>query len=46
MLQMIERGKLHPEKLIEKTLSLEEAARALPAMDRFEHRGVMVVDRF
>ena len=46
MLRMIERGKLHPEKLIEKTLSLEEAARALPAMDRFEHRGVMVVDRF
>ena len=46
MLRMIERGKLHPEKLIEKTLSLEEAASALPAMDRFEHRGVMVVDRF
>ena len=34
------------EKLIEKTLSLEEAALALPAMDRFEHKGVFVIDSF
>ncbi|MDX1332811.1 MAG: zinc-dependent alcohol dehydrogenase family protein [Robiginitalea sp.] len=46
MLRMIEGGKLHPEKLIEKTLTLEAAARALPAMDRFEHKGVLVIDRF
>lgn len=46
MLGMIQSGKLHPEKLIEKTISLEEAALALPAMDRFEHSGVIVVDRF
>lgn len=46
MLRMIQSGILHPEKLIEKTLSLEEAALVLPAMDRFEHKGVMVIDRF
>ena len=46
MLRMIQNGNLHPEKLIEKTISLEEAALALPAMDRFEHKGVMVIDRF
>jgi alcohol dehydrogenase len=46
MLRMIQTGILNPEKLIEKTLSLEEAALALPAMDRFEHKGVMVIDRF
>lgn len=46
MLRMIQNGKLHPEKLIEKTLSLEEAALALPAMDRFEHKGVFVIDSF
>ena len=32
MLRMIQEGKLQPEKLIEKTISLEEAAMALPAM--------------
>ena len=46
MLRMIQNGNLHPEKLIEKTISLEEAVLALPAMDRFEHKGVMVIDRF
>lgn len=46
MLRMIQSGKLHPEKLIEKTISLEEAALALPAMDRFENKGVLVIDRF
>ncbi len=46
MLGMIQSGKLRPERLIEKTISLEQAALALPAMDRFEHKGVMVIDRF
>lgn len=46
MLRMIQEGKLQPEKLIEKTISLEEAALALPAMDDFEHRGVLVINRF
>jgi alcohol dehydrogenase len=45
MLEMIRSGKLHPEKLIHKTISLEEAATALPEMDRFRHHGVLVIDR-
>lgn len=46
MLEMIRCGKLHPEKLVEKTISLEEAAVALPNMDKFEHKGVLVIDSF
>lgn len=46
MLRMIRVGKLQPEKLIEKTISLEEAALALPRMDDFLHRGVLVINRF
>ena len=46
MLQMITNGKLDPARLIQKRITLEEAAVALPAMDTFEHKGVMVVDRF
>jgi alcohol dehydrogenase len=46
MLTMIKSGKLHPEKLIEKTISLEEATKALPNMNRFEHKGVLVIDSF
>lgn len=46
MLEMIRNGKLHPEQLIEKTISLTEAAIALPKMNEFEHRGVLVVDSF
>jgi alcohol dehydrogenase len=45
MLGMILSGKLQPEKLIDRTISLEEAASALPEMDRFEHKGVLVIDR-
>jgi alcohol dehydrogenase len=46
MLSMIASGKLQPEKLIERTISLEEVVTALPAMNRFGHAGVLVVDRF
>lgn len=46
MLEMIQIGKLHPHKLIERTITLEEAAPALPAMDRFEQRGVLVINQF
>jgi len=46
MLDMIKQGKLHPEKLIERTISLEEATRALPDMDKFENTGVLVIDSF
>ena len=46
MLRMITSGKLDPARLIQKRITLKEAASALPDMDRFEHRGVLVVDRF
>jgi alcohol dehydrogenase len=46
MMEMIRTGKLHPEKLIERTISLEEATRALPLMDNFENTGVLVIDVF
>ncbi len=46
MLEMIRAGKLHPEKLIGKTISLEESPDELAAMDRFEGAGVTVIDRF
>jgi alcohol dehydrogenase len=46
MLRMIREGKLQPEKLIEKTISLEDAALALPKMDDFKQRGVLVINRF
>jgi alcohol dehydrogenase len=43
---MIREGKLHPELLIGGTLSLKESTIALPKMDRFEHQGILVIDRF
>jgi len=46
MLDMILTGKLSPEKLIGKTISLEESPDELAAMDRFEGTGVTVIDRF
>ena len=46
MLKMIVEGKLHPEKLIEKTITLEEATIALPKMNTFETKGVLVVNSF
>jgi len=46
MLEMIKAGKLNPAKLIEKTISLEEARTALPKMNNFEHKGVVVINSF
>lgn len=46
MLQMIERGRLDPARLVGRTITLDEAAAALPRMDRFEGTGVTVIDRF
>jgi len=46
MLKMIVEGKLHPEKLIEKTITLEEATIALPNMNKFQNKGVLVVNSF
>lgn len=46
MLKMIIEGKLHPEKLIEKTITLEEATVALPNMNKFQNKGVLVINSF
>jgi alcohol dehydrogenase len=46
MLEMIKAGKLSPEKLIERTVSLEESIRILPEMDQFKNSGVTVINSF
>jgi alcohol dehydrogenase len=43
---MILSGKLAPQKLIGKTLTLEEACLKLPDMNSFTSTGVMVVNKF
>jgi len=46
MLDMILEGKLHPEKLIARMITLEEAVTALPEMNTFEKAGVTVINEF
>ena len=46
VLTMIESGKLHPEKLIGKTISLDESPEALANMNTFTGRGVTVINKF
>jgi alcohol dehydrogenase len=46
MFAMMEQGKLLPEKLVGKTISLEQSIPALMNMDRFENAGVTVVTEF
>jgi len=46
MIQMITSGKLAPEKLVGKTISLAQSIDALMNMDRFETAGVTVVTEF
>lgn len=46
LMDMLEQGKLAPQKLIGKRISLDEAPAALMAMDRFEGTGISVVTRF
>lgn len=46
MMAMLEAGKLAPEKLVGKRISLDEAPGALMAMDRFDGQGITVVDNF
>ena len=43
---MIKNGKLNPDKLVEKTINLEEAKIALPKMDNFENTGVLIINSF
>ena len=46
MLDMVQSGKLRPERLIGERISLEQSIDALTNMDKFESRGVTVVTRF
>ena len=46
LLAMIQAGKLSPEKLIGKTVSLEESLDELIQMNSFRGTGVTVIDRF
>jgi alcohol dehydrogenase len=46
MMEMIRTGKLRPELLLGKRISLEEAPAALMAMNDFEAIGIGVIDRF
>lgn len=46
MLEMIKNGRLQPDKLIEKTISLQEATTALPGMNSFDNKGVLVINSF
>ena len=42
MLDLITRGRLHPEKLLGKTISLPEVGAELAAMDSFRGVGVTI----
>lgn len=46
MLEMISSGKLQPQRLIGKTISLEESLEELVNMNNFTGTGVTVIDKF
>jgi alcohol dehydrogenase len=46
LMEMIRTGKLHPEKLIGKTINLEEALEELVIMHTFNETGVTVINQF
>lgn len=46
MFELIEQGKLEPEKLIGKTVSLEESIEELMSMNDFKGKGVSVINEF
>ena len=46
MMDMIRTGKLEPQKLVGKKISLDEAPAALMAMDGFEGIGITVITSF
>ncbi|MGB7341133.1 MAG: zinc-dependent alcohol dehydrogenase family protein [Phototrophicaceae bacterium] len=46
MMAMIESGRLHPEKLITRHISLDDAPQALMQMNDFQHSGVTVIEPF
>ena len=46
VLEMILSGKLKPEKMLERTVSLKDSVELLPKMDQFKESGVTVINRF
>jgi alcohol dehydrogenase len=46
MLKMIQEGQLQPQQLVDRTISLDEAATLLPKMNDFNHSGVLVINKF
>ena len=46
MMQMIRDGKLAPEKLVGKQITLEQSLEELVNMHKFEQMGVTVINRF
>ena len=46
MLAMISTGRLEPQRLIGKTVPLEEAPKELPGMTDYGAVGITVIDRF
>jgi alcohol dehydrogenase len=46
LLAMIQAGKLRPDRLVGKRISLEQSLEALVQMDSFSGTGVTVIDRF
>jgi alcohol dehydrogenase len=46
LFEMIRTGKLRPELLVGKTISLKEGSIALTEMDSFKGTGVTVIDSF
>lgn len=46
MLDLIESGRLKPDLLVTRTLSLEEGAAELMQMDKFGQMGISVINRF
>jgi alcohol dehydrogenase len=46
MMQMITSGKMNPELLIGRTISLEAGAKALTEMNEFRDAGVTIIDQF
>jgi len=46
MIQMIKKGKLKPEALIGRSISLEEVGKELARMDDFRDTGILMINRF
>ena len=46
MLEMIVAGELSPEKLIGKTIDLEESVSVLTSMNDFSNTGVTIITKF